>query len=159
MYEHVVVALDGSPEAEAILPYVQELATKFGSRITLVHVNMSEVALVASTSTDAASGLAPAITDPTPIIQAEHESTDAYLRQLAARVSAAGGQVEWVALEGSPSQQVADFAREHNASLIALTTHGRAGLERALFGSVADSILRHTDCPVLMVRLHEPASS
>ena len=49
-------------------------------------------------------------------------------------------------------------AREFGAGLIAMTTHGRGGLGRLMFGSVADAVLRHAPCPVLLVGVREPAA-
>ena len=48
-------------------------------------------------------------------------------------------------------------ARDLDASLIAMTTHGRSGLARLVFGSTAEAVLRHPPCPILLVRVGEAA--
>ncbi len=53
---------------------------------------------------------------------------------------------------GSPAEAVVQIAREEQVDIIVLGTHGRTGLARLLLGSVAESILRHADCPVLTVK-------
>jgi universal stress protein A len=54
--------------------------------------------------------------------------------------------------EGDAADEILELARETNAGLICLTTHGRTGLSRSLMGSVAESVLRNAPCPVLLRR-------
>jgi nucleotide-binding universal stress UspA family protein len=56
---------------------------------------------------------------------------------------------------GWPVTQIVAAAREADASLIAMTTHGRSGFSRLIFGSVAEAVLRQAEIPVLMMRLTE----
>lgn len=53
---------------------------------------------------------------------------------------------------GSPADEIVEAASEEDADLIVIGTHGRGGLSRVLFGSVAENVMRHADCPVLTVR-------
>ena len=53
---------------------------------------------------------------------------------------------------GDPGHRIPDLAKELSADLIVLTSHGRSGLERVLLGSVAERILRHCECPVLVLK-------
>jgi nucleotide-binding universal stress UspA family protein len=53
---------------------------------------------------------------------------------------------------GRPDEEIVAAARDAGADLIAMSTHGRSGLGRLLFGSVAEQVLRHADVPVLMIR-------
>ena len=53
---------------------------------------------------------------------------------------------------GDPGTEITDFAREINADLIVVPSHGRHGIKRLLLGSVAERILRHAHCPVLVLR-------
>jgi nucleotide-binding universal stress UspA family protein len=61
--------------------------------------------------------------------------------------------------EGEPADVIADRARAIGADLIAMTTHGRGGLGRLVFGSVANAVLRDAPCPVLLVRVREAAAA
>ena len=54
---------------------------------------------------------------------------------------------------GEPAAEIAAAARDAGADLIAMTTHGRSGLGRLLFGSVAESVLRRAEIPVFLMRL------
>ncbi len=53
---------------------------------------------------------------------------------------------------GQPAEAIAEFARVMQAELLVIATHGRTGLTRALLGSVAEQVVRHATCPVLVVR-------
>jgi nucleotide-binding universal stress UspA family protein len=61
-------------------------------------------------------------------------------------------KVEERLIHGPPAIAVADFAKEAPSSLVAMTTHGRSGLERWVLGSVADRVVRHSGGPVLVIR-------
>jgi nucleotide-binding universal stress UspA family protein len=54
-----------------------------------------------------------------------------------------------------PPAEIVNAAREVQADLIAMTTHGRSGLRRLMFGSVAEAVLRHSDIPVFLLRATE----
>jgi nucleotide-binding universal stress UspA family protein len=64
-----------------------------------------------------------------------------------------GIQVKHVLLEGDPAAEIVRHAREVNADLIVMGTHGRTGLERLLMGSVAEKVMRDAFCSVLVVKL------
>lgn len=143
VYERILVALDGSERAERVLPYVAPLADKFGASVTLLRATTSVGMVVAGDI------------DPTPLLEAERQEATAYLAALAARLAEVGLTVSTASPEGPAADALVEHARRTGADLIALTTHGRGGLGRLLFGSVADAVLRHAPCPVLLVRLGE----
>jgi universal stress protein A len=61
--------------------------------------------------------------------------------------------VEHVVLKGTPYEEISRFAEENKIDLIVIGTHGRTGLDRMLFGSTAEQVVRYAPCPVLTVRL------
>ena len=65
--------------------------------------------------------------------------------------------VEHVVLNGIPYEEISRFAEENKIDLIVIGTHGRTGLDRMLFGSTAEQVVRHAPCPVLTVRLPKHA--
>ncbi|HEX7901863.1 MAG TPA: universal stress protein [Planctomycetota bacterium] len=128
----IVVALDGSPRAETILPDVARLAKATGRA-----VEVASVALPAVTAGGV--GEFPMyfpVDDPEP-----------YLKELCKRIEA-----KPVALSGRAASSLMAYAAESGAGFLALTTHGRTGLRRALLGSIAEEILRNAPCPVLVRR-------
>jgi len=160
MYEHLLVALDGSPAAEHVLLHAETLAQAFGSTITLLHAVVSvEMVLAQTAATDATVGeLAPTL-DPDPIIEADRSSAVEYLESVAARLRQRNLKVNLEYPEGPAERVIVERAAADDISLILMTTHGRGGLGRVVFGSVADSVLRHAPCPVLLVRVTEKEDS
>jgi nucleotide-binding universal stress UspA family protein len=61
--------------------------------------------------------------------------------------------IEHIVMKGVPYEEIAKFADENQVDLIVLATHGRTGLDRLLFGSTAEQVVRYAPCPVLSVRL------
>jgi nucleotide-binding universal stress UspA family protein len=151
MYERIVVALDGSPTAEQILPHVRALAHQFGSRLTLVEATVA-VEQVASAMEPTMGG---GVYDPELIeeaLESDEDVTTSYLDRVAAGLRADGLGVDVEHPAGPADHVIIDTAKRLGADLIALTTHGRGGLEKLVFGSVAESVVRKSTCPVLLVR-------
>ena len=154
MYEHLLVALDGSAAAERVLGHAEALAGAFGSRITLVRAMLAPETLLAQTASPGpgVGDVAPAM-DPTPILKADHEAATEYLDGVAARLRARDLRVDVEHPEGNAADVIVERSRALAVDLILMTTHGRSGLGRVVFGSVADSVLRHAQCPVLLERV------
>ncbi len=144
MYERILAALDGSELSERVLPYVEALAEKFGSTIVLLRANpvLSASAVAASPPQD-----------PTMVHRAEEQAAESYLSAVAAQLRAKGHRVEVELPIGKPAEQIIERARATGVDLIAMTTHGRGGLGRLVFGSVANEVLQQAPCPVLTVRV------
>lgn len=154
MYEHLLVALDGSPTAERVLEHTEALASAFGSTVTLFRATVAAETLIAETAgTGQTAGEIGSMIDPTPILEAEVEDAVSYLDRVAARLRQHNLTVTTEHYEGPPADEIVERARSLGVSLILMTTHGRSGLARAVFGSVADAVLRHAPCPVLLVRV------
>jgi nucleotide-binding universal stress UspA family protein len=154
MYEHLLVALDGSSAAERVLEHAEALAVAFHSDITLLRATVSAETLLAQTATTG-SGLgdvAPYV-DPTPILDADRDAAVDYLNGVAARLRQHNLTVDTEHPEGPPAEEIVKRAAELGVSLILMTTHGRSGLGRVVFGSTADSVIRHAPCPVLLVHV------
>jgi nucleotide-binding universal stress UspA family protein len=146
-YHCVLVPLDGSPLAEAVLPFVSKLARPLGLEIALLRV----VPLV--TPKVVQGGNRQIILD-----QGERlmEEAEAYLRGVAARLVADGFRVTTTVRTGDEvAHEIVAGARECQADLIGMMTHGRTGLGRLFFGSVAEAVLRHAPVPVFVVRATE----
>ncbi len=156
MYEHLLVALDGSHHAEQVLEHAEALAKAFHSTITLVRATVSAETLLAQTATSGATlGDGAAFVDPTPILDADRDAAVEYLNGVAARLRQHNLTVNTEHPEGPAAEAIVKRATEERVSLILMTTHGRGGLGRVVFGSTADSVLRHAPCPVLLVRVSE----
>ena len=144
--QHVLIPVDFSTYAEQALDYAIALAKKLPARVTLLHAIQPPVAV------NIEGGLWPSSTY---IQELEAESTrdmETYLT----RVTAAGVQGEMRVVHGVPFHQIIETAKAHQADLIVMGTHGRAGLAHALLGSVAERVVRLAPCPVLVVRQLAP---
>ncbi len=90
-----------------------------------------------------------ALDDPAIRMKAAHE----HLAKFLTNPNAAG--VKTIIREGDPGLLIADYAEEVHADLIVMPSHGYHGVKRLLLGSVAERVLRHANCPVLVLRQPE----
>jgi nucleotide-binding universal stress UspA family protein len=144
----IVVPLDGSELAERALPLASDLARRAGTGLELVHVHVPIAADPIHVE-----GL-PVLDEHMHPLRREHER--AYLEKVRGRLDP-GLSARTTLLDGPIAAALAGHARATGAWLIALTTHGRGGVERAWLGSVADELARVSPVPLLLVR-PDPAS-
>ena len=139
--EKILVPLDGSALAEAALDKAMELATSSGAKLLLIRAAEAHTLL----------GV-----DPTePQIKVVGEAED-YLAKIQEQLAARGVKnVETSVWYGPAAYAIVEAARLNKVDLIAMTTHGRSGLGRLILGSVAESVLRGTTTPILLIRLAE----
>jgi len=161
MYGKILVPLDGSKLAEAVLLYVQELAQRFDSEVTLVQVIAPLSKLVAGTMPaglePTGAGAAVSVEAASEALKAEREGARSYLEKVVGRLKAQKIKVRAEILEGVAGDAIVEYAHGHAMDLIAMSTHGRSGLLRLVFGSAADQVLRQAGTPVLLVRSREAA--
>ncbi len=150
MFEKILVCLDGSGLAEQIMPFATEQARRFNSSVVLLRV-VSEPVIIGPNIPGAA-GVPVHTPGMLQQIQREHDEATAYLEGVANQLRKEGMAVEAVILEGAAGDVIVNYANENAIGLIAIATHGRSGLGRAVFGSVADYVLRHSGMPILVVR-------
>jgi nucleotide-binding universal stress UspA family protein len=85
--------------------------------------------------------------------KALREQAKALVEKITGKLRASGFSVTPTLEEGHPTSKIIDVAKEWNADLIVLGSHGRKGLNRFLMGSVAESVARHAECSVELVRI------
>lgn len=147
----IVVALDGTTLGEAVLPHVQEMARHAGCRVTLVRAWVPDV-------TDDPLEPSPTRTDLIRSRSNRHE-IERYLDAMAARLRGEGVRADWEILEGPAGEMIVDEAEGLGADMIAMATRGRTVLGRLVLGSVTEYVMRHAECPVLLVRGAEQSRS
>ncbi|MCX6024027.1 MAG: universal stress protein [Chloroflexi bacterium] len=150
MLQRILVGLDGSPLAESILPFITALAKGLGASVTLLHVT----ALPDDVRLDGGDGRA-AFQDR--IRLASQAATD-YLHSVQRTMGDTGVPVTVALAAGEPAGELLSYAEREAMDLIALATHGRSGLQRWRFGSVADKVLHTANVPLLLVRPAEGQS-
>ena len=157
MYNRVVVLLDGSELAEQVLPHVAEIIQGRDSEVYLLSVAPTIVPTVAT-----AVDIYPIYTtaDFLTVEAAERERIELelneYLEMVTQRLQPVASHVSKVVRFGQPAEEILGYAEKVTADLIAMCTHGRSGLSRWVYGSVADKVLRGARCPVLLVRVQPP---
>ncbi len=151
MFETIIVPLDGSSSAEAVLPTVVDIARHFRSLVVLVDaVDIPTRRRIVPAESPATMTANRELVEK--VVSVERQRAERYLSELRARLDDGSFSIEAVVLEGEPSQAIVAIAREKRAALIAMSTHGRGGIDRLVFGSVADGVMRNTGVPVLVVR-------
>lgn len=131
----ILVPLDGSKDAEQVLPHARELSRRFDAEVALLYV--IEPQAYGSRITAFEGG---------------H-----YLAQLVEKLRAEGDRVIPATSIGHPADEIVTFARDNGIDLIAMTTHGRRGVSRWWLGSVAEKVIRTMARPILLVRLQAGA--
>jgi len=147
VYQRVLVPLDGSRVAEAILPFIEQIAGPLDMEVLLVRVVPLTSMDVVAMAKEAQAGA--------PILR--ELDAQGYLEPLVASLKAKGVRAGARVRIGDPATEIVAAAKEINADLIAMTTHGRSGLGRLLFGSVAEAVLRGSPIPVFLLRTSEAA--
>jgi nucleotide-binding universal stress UspA family protein len=142
VYKRALVPLDGSPLAEAIIPFLVEIAGPLDMSVVLLRVLEPVPPMVVEGARHV-------------LLDAEgprKRDSEEYLASIAATLRGRGVDVSCTIKTGRPDETIVATARDIRADLIAMSTHGRSGLGRLLFGSVAEQVLRHADVPVFMMR-------
>ncbi len=125
----IAVPLDGSHRSGAVLDPVTDLAKAFGAKVDFVSV------------------VSPTRKETLPVETVAHN-----IFEEQKRLQGRGVPVELSILYGDPATEILSFAKSRNSDLVAISTHGRTGLPRAFYGSVAEKVLRKGALPLLVVR-------
>jgi nucleotide-binding universal stress UspA family protein len=146
MYKKILVPLDGSELAECVFPHVESIAKG---------CNVASVVFVRALDTEMLS-TAQAYLGKEHIREMNEKaeaSAKEYLDQVASRLKLDGVGVQKQLITGKAAESIAEYATKNDVDLIVIATHGRSGISRWVWGSVADRILRSACVPVLMVRV------
>ena len=148
MYKKIMVPMDGSELAECVLAHVQTMAEARGVQ-TVVFVRVVEPF-----------SLTPVRGETGWFTEEEMEQVDtkskataeSYLDKLVSGIDYGKVSVQKEILVGKAAESLAEYTKKNDIDLIIVATHGRSGVSRWVWGSVADRLLRSAHVPVLMVR-------
>ena len=147
MYHKIMVPLDGSELAECVLPHVEALAK--GCQVKeVIFVRAFEPFQAAHMGGE----YVPNEKEIARIDADFKAEAQGYLKKVADRVKLGGVATRWAVLTGRAAEVLSDFAKADEFDLIIMATHGRSGVSRWVWGSVADRLLRSACVPILMVR-------
>jgi nucleotide-binding universal stress UspA family protein len=147
MYERVLIPLDGSEPAEAILPFAERIAGSLDLEVCLLRVVEPMPAMV---------GLGTGGVVGPDVLALRQSDAKQYLADVARQLEARGLRVRTFLGFGGPEREILDVAKAEKADLIAMSTHARRGLRHVVFGSVAEDVLRSAGVPVLLMRMPAP---
>lgn len=149
MYDTILVPLDGSERAEVILSHVVELARKFSAKVILLKA--VEEKLVYSGDLEVS-----AVIKKDEELARQNNTAESYLKGVQEKFEQQNIQVTTRIMRGQPVEVIIEIAKQENADLIAMASHGRSGLGRVFYGSVAAGILQRVDRPLLIIRSSNP---
>jgi len=144
MYHTILVPLDGSKRAEAILPHVEEMALGYEAKVIFVRV-----------------------VEPPPVVvvpeggrrlghqmefERREEEAESYLTGIQGEFREKGIEAKTSITFGPVVEEIAKATGREGADLIALASHGRTGLSQVFYGSVAAGVLQRVDRPLLLIR-------
>jgi nucleotide-binding universal stress UspA family protein len=148
MYSDILVPVDGSEEVMSAVEHAFDHAERYGSTVHALYVvdeSKSGSGLIGAGSTSA--------------IEQLRKNGEQATESIAKRGRENDIDVITAVREGLPYKGIIEYADEHDVDLLVMSTHGRSGMNRFLFGSVTERVLRITDRPVLVVsRLDEDES-
>lgn len=148
MYKNILLPLDGSPLSEKAIPYAAEMARKFEAKIHLLRCMMLPEATVV--------GMDVTLPQQYADFQGiEKEHIEKYLERLA-QTPELKGLVEHVKVPfGAPGEAILEYCDVEQCDLIVMSSHGRSGFSRFVYGSVAEKVMHHATCPILIIKASE----
>src|ERR671913_1794072 len=147
----ILLAIDGSKEAELAALRAVDLADATDAELHVVHVGVVPRFLESYSGT---------LGYERRLYNQIEEDSRQLLRELSWRVKVAGGTVAGTHLRmGAVNLEIVALAKELQADLIVMGCRGHRGIRRAIEGSISDAVIRHAPCPVLVVRSHESAEA
>jgi nucleotide-binding universal stress UspA family protein len=147
MYRIILVPLDGSKRAETILPYVEDMALARKSKVIFLQVIEPNATMVTPY-------------DMVPYYDTEMaerwmEEAKTYLASVQGEFREKGIEAKTIVEQGPVVRTILDVAEREQAEVVAMASHGRTGLGRVFYGSVAAGVLHAADRPLLLVRAQQ----
>lgn len=146
MYKHILVPLDGSALAERALIHAAAIAHKFGSEITLVQVIPPVYAPITPEM---------AVIQPIMPLEELQKESEKYLQLRQNELRGEGLVVHRTVIDGPIAESLLGYADGQGCGLIVMSTHGRSGFSKWIYGSVAQKMLQAATCPILLIRAAE----
>ncbi|MGE3961210.1 MAG: universal stress protein [Dehalococcoidia bacterium] len=156
MYSKILLPLDGSDLSREAINHAKGLAKATNSPLVLLQVIDSEEQLISQASGITIEPMAMGevtVDAARAAVAAQREAATKNLEAVKAELAAEGITAETIIREGHPGEQIVDAVEELGADVVVMATHGRTGFRRAILGSVADHVARHTPtASVLLIR-------
>lgn len=145
-FRRILVPVDGSDVSLGILPLVEDLARLYESEVLLLRVEWTVPVAAAPYPAEVAALRPP-------------KEVEASIEPVRRRLEQAGIRARAVAAYGPEALEILDAAEREHVDLVAMSTHGRSGLSRWIYGSVAEQVIRHCTRPLLVRRVFKSAEA
>lgn len=146
-----LVPLDGSELAELVLPHVEALAKQRSAEpVEVVLVRVCEPLVLPPVTAPEASLNWGKLTEEHMV--KSRQSAEKYLSKIEKRFEGIGAGASSVVLEGHPADRIIEYDNKNRFDLVVMATHGRSGISRWAYGSVAEKVLLGTSSPIFLVR-------
>lgn len=139
-FRKILIAVDAEPIAAHAADVGAALARALGAEVALIHIVESPMGYAEASGVPAGE-----------LIARSKEGGSQLLAEFRQQVSAPSGALDFLRV-GRPGVEIVKAATEWPADVVVIGSHGRGGVERTLLGSVAETVVRHAPCPVLVVR-------
>lgn len=145
MFREILFPVDFSENSQRIIPYVLGVARKFEAKVHIIYVarDLSHLGVlyvpdpkIATMATEIQQGAATMM----------QEFTGEHMAGLENKVTEI--------LSGDPAEEIVSYVKENHIDMIIMGTHGRKGMDRVIFGSVAENVVRNSPVPVMTVNPH-----
>jgi len=148
MYKKIMVPLDGSKLAECVFPHLETIIKGCESPEVIVVQAVEPLSVPYGREVLQFTSLEQVKAFET------HQKVEAekYLKEIVARLEKTGVNVKADVIYGKAGESLSDYANKNDVDLVIIATHGRSGISRWVWGSVADRLVRSVCVPVLMVR-------
>ena len=148
MYKKIMVPLDGSKLAECVFPHLEAVIKGCESPEVIVVQAVEPLSIPYGREVAQFTSLEQVKAFET------HQKVEAekYLKEIVARLGETGVNAKADVIYGKAGEALSDYATKHDVDLVIIATHGRSGISRWVWGSVADRLVRSVCVPVLMVR-------
>jgi len=147
-FKRILVTTDFSESGDHAIGHAFRMAADHGAAVVLCHV----IETVVAPNPLYASYYSPELMSPEIRERAESDARQALLERVPKDAPFASVSNSIVIAHGMPADEIVRIAEEGKADLIVIATHGHTGLRRLFLGSVAERVIRHVHCPVLVVR-------
>jgi len=145
MYKRIAVPLDGSPVAECVIPHIETLATAGKSEVQLISV-------VEPIEIPTRGKIALSEDDLKQMHQEMEKNARTYLDEIAGKLEREGIQTRIVILQGKPADSLIEWVHNNSIDLLLIATHGRSGLTKLFWGSIAEKVVHAVNVPVMLVK-------
>ncbi len=151
MYQTLLVPLDGSSRAEQILPHVEHIAAQFKSKVIFMQV-LEPIQVVTPSLLHVSSAVTDAVKESLKNFSRRYRDITNYLTVCQTRFREKSIDARKFVEQGPVVETIISVAQRENVDLIAIASHGRTGLSRVFYGSVAAGLMQKIDRPILIVR-------